>query len=334
MRTTLRLASLAAALVAAPLSLSAQDVRVFTRPDVGERWTVRLDDRPMIGVTTTAESERADTLGLRIEAVTEGSPAAKAGLKAGDRIASVNGISLRADRADAGEEDYSGVLNRRLQREVQKTKEGESVELRVASGGQSRTLRVTPVKGSELEGETTNAMRRGFEMMSERAVLGLTVAATGTLRDTAGVFVREVTRDGPAEKAGIIEGDRIASINGISLRVSREDADDGDVAATRTERLARELAKLKVGEAAELSVVSSGRSRTVRVTTVKASDLNERDGAAFFFGAPDGRGATIRIPQTPMPELREMELKRRMEEMMPRLQQLRHLRPSRATTII
>ena len=44
MRMTLRLASLVAALLAAPLSTGAQDVRVFTRPDAESRWEIRLDD--------------------------------------------------------------------------------------------------------------------------------------------------------------------------------------------------------------------------------------------------------------------------------------------------
>ncbi len=90
MRMTLRLASLVAALLEAPLSTGAQDVRVFTRPDAESPWEIRLDDCPMIGVTTAAESDRADTLGLRVESVTEGSPAEKAGIIEGDRIAAVN----------------------------------------------------------------------------------------------------------------------------------------------------------------------------------------------------------------------------------------------------
>ncbi len=349
MRTATRLASLialaAAPFAAAPFAavpfavapLAAQDARVFTLPR-SERTLVAFDDRPMIGVTTAGDSERADTLGLRITDVTDESPAAKAGLKAGDRLQSVNGVSLRADRADAGEEDYSGVLNRRLQREVQRTKEGESVELRVLSDGQSRTVRVTPVPGRELA-RATMRTREGdeatlFRRMSDRAVLGLTVAATGTVRDTAGVFVQRVDRDGPAEKAGIIEGDRIAAINGVSLKVSREDVEDRAVAATRAERLARELAKLKVGDAAELTVVTGGRTRTVRVTTVAASELRDGEWSAFEFGAPGGMirvmpdgGTRMMLPRGEMPEVRmrrfdDGELRRRLEEIAPRLREM------------
>lgn len=301
-----RSALLASALLIASLPasrLGAQDVRILTRPDADRRVIIRegqpldgegrvmvqsgrmMDDRPMIGVTTAMESERGDTLGLRIESVQRGSPAERAGLKTGDRVQAVNSVSLRADRADAGEEDYSGVLNRRLQRAVQRTPAGTSIDLRVLSGGQPRTVKVTPVKASDLPTEE----RRGFSWTGEapdRAVLGVTVASTGSARDTLGVFVQSVAHDGPAEKAGIIEGDRIAAINGVSLRVAREDADDESIGASRAERLSREVAKLKAGDAAELTVVTGGRSRTVRVTTGKASDLPEGGEGASFMRVP------------------------------------------------
>ncbi len=320
MRRILTLATLAA--VAVPdARLTAQGVRVMTRPDV-ERVVWMNSDRPMIGLTTTGTSERGDTLGLRIESVQAGSPAEKAGLKAGDRLQSVNGVSLRADRADAGEDDYDGVLTRRLQREVQKTKAGESVELRVVAGSQARTVRVTPVKASELETERAPGGVRG-RMSSDRAVIGVSVTSTGSARDTLGVFVQSVTTGGPAEKAGIIEGDRIAAINGVSLRVAREDADDPAVGAARAERLTRELGKLQAGDAAELTVVTAGRARTVRLTTVKAEELP--GGEMTFFRSPGGDVRTIRIPRDSGGtfEMRLPELEGRMKELMPQMNELR-----------
>lgn len=326
MRRILTLATLAA-LAAPEARLAAQDVRVLPRVRAGT--LAQLDaDRPMIGITTAGTSERADTLGLRIESVTDDSPAAKAGLKAGDRLQAVNGVSLRADRADAGEEDYAGVLTRRLQREVQRTKAGESVELRVLSGGSARTVRVTPVKASDLLAGTMREFtfaRAG----GDRAVLGLTIASTGSPRDTLGVFVQAVTADGPAEKAGIVEGDRIAAINGVSLRVAREDAEDRAVGAAKSERLSREIAKLKAGDTAELTVVSAGRSRTVRVTAVKASELPggeftlRFDGTApgvRMFRVPEGAGGQLEFRALPEMEGRLRELMPRMEELRRRMQ--------------
>jgi serine protease Do len=282
----LRAALLSCSLALATASASAQDVRIFRAPGTDHAVIVRADrDRPMIGVTTAAESERADTLGLRIESVSAGSPAEKAGLKAGDRLQAVNGVSLCADRADAGASDYSGVLNRRLQRAVQAAKPGETVTLRVLAGGASRDVRVTPVKASELEDEATPFGIRMRGPSADRAVLGLSVASTGSVRDTIGVFVQSVVTGGPAEKAGIVEGDRIAAINGVSLRVAREDAEDHAVGAARAERLSREVARLTAGDAVELTVVTAGRTRTVRVTSVKAGDL------------PDDRMLERRLPE-------------------------------------
>jgi serine protease Do len=267
------LRTIAIAALVLPAAVAAQDVRVWTTPDARERVVYSIGgDRPMIGVTTNQESERADTLGLLVEEVRRDSPADRAGLKVGDRIQRVNGVNLRADRADAGEEDYDGVLNRRLSREIEKTEAGKAVELTVLSEGRSRTVSVTPVKSSELYGNSWGGY--AFSSSSDdRAVIGVSTSPTGSARDTIGVFISSVTTDGPADKAGIIEGDRIASINGVSLRVAREDAGDAQVSNARADRLRRELAKLEAGGVAELVIVTAGRSRTVRVTTVKASDL-------------------------------------------------------------
>ena len=52
-----------------------------------------------------------------------------------------------------------------------------------------------------------------------RAVIGVTTSGSASSRDTLGVFVSEVQSGSPADKAGIEEGNRIASINGVSLRL-------------------------------------------------------------------------------------------------------------------
>jgi serine protease Do len=254
---------------------SAQQTRVFTfdRGDGGQSVrSILLSDRPMLGVTLNEESERADTLGLRVDDVTNDSPADKAGIKDGDRLQSVNGVSLRADRADAGERDYDGVLLRRLQREMAKLEEGDTVTLRVYSDGRARDVKVVTVSPEQMYGvsTTSSASRRA---MNDRAVIGVSTSPMGNARDTLGVFVSSVNDSGPAAKAGLVEGDRIAAINGVSLRVAREDAGDAQVAQAKADRLRTELGKVTAGAAVELTVISAGRSRNVRVTTVKASDL-------------------------------------------------------------
>lgn len=284
----------AATLFAAlPISTAAaQQGRVFTfEPGRVEVLRGAMLDRPMLGVTLADGSEQADTLGVRVGAVRDDSPASKAGIKEGDRLQAINGVSLRADPADAGEPDYDGVLLRRLQREMSRVEEGDTVTLHVLSDGRVRELRVAAVSAEELYGSMVASTLRGVD--TDRAVIGLTTSPVGNARDTLGVFVSSVNDSGPAAKAGIVEGDRIAAINGVSLRVAREDAGDAQVSQAKAERLRRELAKVTAGTMVEITVVSAGRSRTLRVTTVKASEVQ--------MAAP-----TLWMPTMPTPLARPM----------------------------
>ncbi|HEY3112470.1 MAG TPA: PDZ domain-containing protein [Gemmatimonadaceae bacterium] len=127
--------------------------------------------------------------------------------------------------------------------------------------------------------------------MAKRAALGLELRTTGTRRDTLGVFVEAVTPKGPAETAGIIEGDRIASINGVDLRTSAADTEDSYTNGLAAHRLAREVQKLSPGARVTLRVYSGGRFRDVQVTAAKASDVMHL-GNRFRFAMP-GMGGTM-----------------------------------------
>jgi hypothetical protein len=124
--------------------------------------------------------------------------------------------------------------------------------------------------------------------MAKRAALGLELRATGTRRDTLGVFVDAVTPKGPAETAGIIEGDRIAAINGVDLRTAAGDVEDSYVNGLAAHRLGREVQKLTPGTRVTLRVYSGGRFRDVQVTTGKASDLMHFGGFNFRVPGPGG----------------------------------------------
>ncbi len=125
--------------------------------------------------------------------------------------------------------------------------------------------------------------------MAKRAALGIELRPTGTRRDTLGVFVDGVTPKGPAESAGIIEGDRIASINGVDLRTPAADIDDSYFNEVATHRLTREVQKLAPGSRVTLRVYSGGRFRDVQVVAGKASDVM-RFGNHFRMGFPGGDG--------------------------------------------
>ena len=126
--------------------------------------------------------------------------------------------------------------------------------------------------------------------MAKRAALGLELRTTGTKRDTLGVFVEAVTPKGPAETAGIIEGDRIASINGVDVRTSAADTEDSYANGLAAHRLSREVQKLSPGSRVNLRVYSAGRFRDVQVTAGKASDVM-RLGNRFRLMMPGMDGA-------------------------------------------
>jgi predicted metalloprotease with PDZ domain len=291
MKTAVLVPALAVSALAASTEAMAQ-VRVETAPRAYAYTFTNDPDRPMIGVSTRTSGKR-DTLGLLVESVTRDGPADKAGVEEGDRLVSVNGVNLRLSAADAGESDMEGVANRRLIRELEKQKAGDEVELRVYRDGNTRSIRVKTVTADELNKDTFTATTNqlGFRRNMDRAVLGISLGGNGSRRDTLGVLVVGVANEGPAAKAGIDEGDRVAAINGVDLRVASEDAGDWQASNSRINRLNRAMENVKAGDAVELRVYSNGQTRTVRVEAAKASDV---EGEGFFFNG----NAMGRFPMT------------------------------------
>jgi hypothetical protein len=165
-----------------------------------------------------------------------------------------------------------------------------------------RKVRTTRVFG---EPGLDNVMfMREDSAMAKRAALGLELRSTGTRRDTLGVFVEAVTPKGPAEAAGIIEGDRIAAINGVDLRTSAADVEDSYTNGLAAHRLTREVQKLTPGSRVTLRVYSAGRVRDVQVVAGKASDILGFRGA-FRMRVPGPDGMNFEGPGAPMfgPEL-------------------------------
>src|SRR5678815_962436 len=236
-------------------------------------------DRAALGISTISGGMR-DTLGLLVSSVTAGGPADKAGIEEGNRLVSINGVNLRLSAADAREGDMDGIVNRRLIRELERIKAGDDVSLRVWTGGQTKAVKVKTVAVEDLPSRMRTARRE----LEDRPALGMSLSATGSRRDTLGMLVVRVTTDGPAEKAGIVEGDRVTAINGVSLRVAAEDAGDGYMSSARMNRYRRELAKTSVGEDVELRVLSNGQSKTIRIKPVRAGDLPRDRGSVMIIG--------------------------------------------------
>ena len=96
-----------------------------------------------------------------------------------------------------------------------------------------------------------------------RASLGLTVSVSGGDRDTLGVLISGVVPGGPADRAGIADGNRLAAINGVSLRSSADAVGDQSAEDALLRNLARELRNAQPGDELSLRVYSAGRFRNV-----------------------------------------------------------------------
>lgn len=276
-------------------SVNAQNPRII-RVEPGTVFTpgargFSYNDQPraVIGVTTSGAANSRDTLGVLVSSVRPASPAEKAGIEEGNRIASVNGVSLKLSAADVGDPDMAGVMTRRLTRELDKLKPGDDVELRIYANGQSKTVKIKTISPDDLY--ETRATRRD----ADRATLGLDLAATGNARDTLGVFVMGVEDGSPAAKAGIEEGSRIASINGVDVRARRSNDDDDIVFRTSNiNRLEREVSRVKPGDDVELRVYFNGQYRNVKMKAARMSDLPRRNRSIRIMG-----GDNMMIPRIP-----------------------------------
>ena len=314
MRIT-HLLALAAVAGTAANSATAQESRASaevraraTAPNVFriDRWDNGPANRAAIGIGTGTSGTLRDTLGILITSVTRGSPAEKAGLEEGNRIASVNGVNLRVAAVDVEDGEMSGAMTRRLTRELGRAKPGDEVTLSVYRDGRFNTVKIKTVDSEELFGRV-ETMRTTADRREDRPALGFSIGSTGGKRDTLGVLIMSVADSSPAAKAGLEEGNRIAAINGVNLRVPREDAGDRWLGSTKATRLQREISQLKVGENVTLKVYANGQFRDVTMKVARAGDL-PRSSSGFTIIGPDGFGAGMNMPMMPAAPRGEMRM--------------------------
>ncbi|MEX2465771.1 MAG: PDZ domain-containing protein [Gemmatimonadota bacterium] len=119
-----------------------------------------------------------------------------------------------------------------------------------------------------------------------RPRIGISLDVTDRADEERGARISNVLEDGPADRAGLEEGDVVTHIDGRSL-VEPLDADresafdvDGSLPAQRLLALAREL---EPGDRLEIEYLRDGEARS---TTVEAEDLADW-GRIFSLPAPD-----------------------------------------------
>src|SRR5256884_2744941 len=141
----------AAALAAWPAGLTARGTPRPPRPPRARAFMLS-DHHGRIGVVVkTDASPETDKIGAKIEGVTPGGPADKAGLKVGDVITKFNGTSLAAAKTE--DEDESGP-GRKLVELARKLAPDDTVQVEYRRGKRTNegSLVVAGVRPSVFEG--------------------------------------------------------------------------------------------------------------------------------------------------------------------------------------
>ena len=154
-------------------------------------------------------AEIADSLGLKeargaiVDNPQEGSPAAKAGIEAGDVITAVNGTAVKDSRD--------------LARTIATLAPGSSVKLDIVHKGDSKTVTLAL-------GELPNERQAKADVGKDQSApgtprLGLALAPAGDVQGAGqkGVVVTEVDPQGPAAQRGIQTGDVILNVGGKAV---------------------------------------------------------------------------------------------------------------------
>jgi serine protease Do len=141
--------------------------------------------------------------GAMVDSPQDGSPAAKAGIEAGDVITAVDGKPVKDSRD--------------LARTISMMTPGSSVKLDILRKGDSKTL--TLALGEMPNDRQANAGESHSSAMAASPRLGLQLAPAGEVEGAGdkGVVVTAVDPDGPAAEHGFKEGDVILNVGGKSV---------------------------------------------------------------------------------------------------------------------
>lgn len=231
------------------------------------------------GVDITPDIARALGLGLEgakgflVIGVNEGSPADRAGIQGGDRVANINGreIQLGGDIIVGIDNQTVRQIDDILTYLERETQVGDTVQINVIREGIPQTIDITlaPRPG------TSQPQQR----ISEQPSLGISgtdltaaIARAMNLTQDTGFLVVDVIAGGPADKAGIRGGYVLADINGTEIEIG------GDVligidntTVSSIDDILSYLDTKNVGDTVQLNVLRNGERQTIDVNLLPAS---------------------------------------------------------------
>jgi len=252
--------------------------------------------RAYLGIQVRGARPGPGQEGVTVESTDADSPAARAGLKTGDRIVRVG------DRAVRDFEDLLVALSQH--------KPGEAVVFQVQRDGQKQDLNVRLGERPGLRPGTAVPGPRATALLGVQA-LPLTPEQRERLKvgDEGGVLVAGVMRGTPAARAGLRPGDVIASADGKRVGSPEE--------------LREAVSRAGVGKTLTLSVLRDGDKKEVKATLEEAPV----EGFGLFPPIPPGiPGVRELAPPLPGAAERNAELERRVKELEKRVRELENQR--------
>jgi S1-C subfamily serine protease len=231
----------------------------------------------LIGIDITPDIAKALGLGLEdakgflVIGVNEGSPADKAGIRGGDKVANINGreirlggdIVLKIDNQDVRKiEDILTYLER--YKHI-----GDTIQLTILRDGRPQTINITLTARPE----STQLQQPQPQAEVQRPSLGISginvtpaIAKAMNLTQAAGFLVVDIIAEGPADKAGIRGGYVVANINGTEIELG------GDVilridniTVNIIDDILSYLNTKKVGDTVQLTILSDVKVENVSV---------------------------------------------------------------------
>lgn len=225
---------------------------VILRGETVHEFEVEIGERPIAQLSTAvpatwfgAAAERA-TGGVRITDVTEGSPAAAAGLENGDILTSFGGEPVATPEV--------------LTEVVRMHRPGDRVPMETLRSGERRSLEATLSERAETGGR--GRMGGGF--------LGTWFGAFLRDRDGGGATVARLSENGAAERAGLEEDDAILACDGAAV----EDA----------ESFTETVGRRREGATIRLSVERAGQTLEVSVKLEAATGSRNRPFGFLYAG--------------------------------------------------
>lgn len=234
---------------------------------------------PWIGIAgTDITPDIAHALGLKeargflVTDVTASSPADKSGIKGGYKISSINGrqIPLGGDVILAIDNKTIRKIDDILTYLEREKKVGDAVDLTIFRDGKQQEINLTlaarPVSDQQA------LQQEGQEQRPSLGISGTNITpeiarAMNLTQARQGLLVVDIIAKGPADKAGLRGGDKVANINGTETRLG------GDIIIKIDNQTVRNMNELisylktkDVGDVVHLQVLRDDKVKNIAIT--------------------------------------------------------------------